>query len=508
MTPDLPVFHLARLTLETVTPLSIGTGATDGVFDVQLVRDANGLPAIPGSSLAGVLRHLYLLTDEGEPEQATTDKIHALFGYQEGDEGEASKLHISWGVIQDSKGKPVEGLLLDPSAAECLQKDNLLKVAMATADTPVFRDRVRISHRGAAEKRGKFDRSVLPAGYRFSVELSLWSKQKADPRWNEILNLLGHPLFRIGAGTRAGLGKLKMVQAHTGSFNLKDKQDRKAFAKLDPSLAKVEDLQAFTVQPKPSTRFITAKLTLTPKGFWRIGQGDTPHLTDGSGKPADLLPKTEQRVAWGKDRQGQLEGQPTCKALLVPATSLKGSLAHRVAFHANRLAGYWAEEHLEAIADYDKSKHCEAVKHLFGYARDDRPTSDGDEGAKNQPKGQAGKIWIDDAFVEFDPSDLQLMMHNAIDRFSGGVREHFLFSEELVWKKPVTINMVIDTMVIDTMKELDILTRGALQHTLLDLKEGRLSLGGGAAKGHGFFDAKIKFSDSGNWLNGKTKESA
>ena len=33
MTPDLSVFHLARLTLETVTPLSIGTGASDGVFD-------------------------------------------------------------------------------------------------------------------------------------------------------------------------------------------------------------------------------------------------------------------------------------------------------------------------------------------------------------------------------------------------------------------------------------------------------------------------------------------
>jgi CRISPR/Cas system CSM-associated protein Csm3 (group 7 of RAMP superfamily) len=491
MTPELSVFYVARVTLETVTPLSIGTGAIDGVFDVQLVRDANGLPAIPGSSLAGVLRHLYWLTHEDDP--AVKQKIHGLFGYQEGDSGEASKLHISWGVMQDSKGKPVEGLLLGPQATNCLQGDKLLKVAIATADTPVFRDRVRISHRGAAEKMGKFDRSVLPAGYRFSVELSLWSHQVDDSRWGEILKLLGHPLFRIGAGTRAGLGKLKVVQANSGSFNLKDRQHRILFAKLDPSLARIEVLKPFLFQLITSPRFVTATLKLKPKGFWRIGQGDTAHCQDGSGKPADLLPKTEQRVKWNGGK-----AEIAVAELLIPASSIKGALAHRVAFHANRLNSYWAEEHQESIADYEKSEHCDAVKNLFGYARDDRPTKDGNEDKENQPKGQAGKIWIDDAFVEFNLGDLHLMMHNAIDRFSGGVREHFLFSEELVWKKPIIVNMLIDTDGLDNV------VRIALKNTLVDLQEGRLSLGGGASKGHGLFEATLQFSDKAAWLNGKT----
>ncbi len=92
MTPNLPFFYLARLTLETLTPLSIGTGAADGVFDVELVRDANGLPTIPGSSLAGVLRHLYWQT-YGESDK----EIQRLFGFQSLNEGEPSKLHVSWG---------------------------------------------------------------------------------------------------------------------------------------------------------------------------------------------------------------------------------------------------------------------------------------------------------------------------------------------------------------------------------------------------------------------------
>jgi len=46
--------RLLRLVLESVTPLSIGTGRGNGVFDNLLVRDPNGLPGIPGTSLAGV----------------------------------------------------------------------------------------------------------------------------------------------------------------------------------------------------------------------------------------------------------------------------------------------------------------------------------------------------------------------------------------------------------------------------------------------------------------------
>ena len=53
---DCSVVHIARFSLQARSALSIGTGGTDGVFDHPIVRDANGLPLIPGTSLAGVLR--------------------------------------------------------------------------------------------------------------------------------------------------------------------------------------------------------------------------------------------------------------------------------------------------------------------------------------------------------------------------------------------------------------------------------------------------------------------
>lgn len=37
------------------------------------------------------------------------------------------------------------------------------------------------------------------------------------------------------------------------------------------------------------------------------------------------------------------------------------------------------------------------------------------------------------------------MMHNAIDRFTGGVREHMLSSEELIWKKEIEVHLTLWT---------------------------------------------------------------
>lgn len=70
-----------------------------------------------------------------------------------------------------------------------------------------------------------------------------------------------------------------------------------------------------------------------------------------------------------------------------------------------------------------------------------------------------------------------------------------LFMEELVWGKGMEIQCVIATQGITDSARL------ALQAALDDLCQGRLSLGGGAGKGHGFFTGNIIWSDSGNWIN-------
>ena len=51
-----PYRSLARVVLEAKTPLCISSGEKDLVSDSMCIKDANGLPYIPGTTLAGVLR--------------------------------------------------------------------------------------------------------------------------------------------------------------------------------------------------------------------------------------------------------------------------------------------------------------------------------------------------------------------------------------------------------------------------------------------------------------------
>lgn len=486
MTPKFTHIYLVRVVLEAKTPLSIASGQADGVFDVALVRDANGLPAIPGSSIAGVLRHLYWSV-YGEAE------MKALFGWQEADQGDPSRLHVSWGAIQDSQGRPVEGLLLGKERTR-IETDPLLHAAWESAATPFNRDRVRVSHRGVAADKAKFDRAVLPAGYRFSAEISLVSEQARDPRWDRLIGLFAHPLFRVGGATRAGLGRLVPKKAFAGRFDLATPEGRAAFSALPPGLGESQGLKQVNIESNANDgRYVSAVLRLKPRAFWRIGQGESGRLDDDNGKTADLLPKLEPRVVW-KDGKWDVAADE----LLVPASSVKGALAHRVAFHANCLAGRWAEGFSpEALKTYDKSEECEEARTLFGFARDDRGGKEGDL------PGQAGRVFIDDAFVQYTKDDLQLMIHNSIDRFTGGVREHMLFTEELVWGKEVELALAVDTQGIDEA------SRCAFALALEDLCSGRLALGGGAAKGHGFFDGKIKWFDDAAWIgDGKPRKEA
>ncbi|KOR31460.1 hypothetical protein TI04_00725 [Achromatium sp. WMS2] len=466
MIPSLNHYYVARLTLETATPLSITAGGTDGVFDTVLVRDVNGLPTLPGSAVAGVLRHLFW-------ELFTEEDMHQVFGFQQQDTGAFSKLQVSWGYIQDSHGQPIEGLRYGNI------QDPLLQAALAEREFPVHRDQVRISHRGVIDQRGKFDRTVLPAGYRFSVELVLWSAINSDPYWQQVLALLKHPLFRLGGNTHAGLGALKLIKAHTGHFDLTDTKQRDAFTRLARSIGSTQGLTALvpkTIDVAKEERFVTAILHLTPRDFWRIGQGEHPNQIDLNGKFADILPKLEKRVVWENNI-----GKFTAANLLVPASSVKGALAHRVAFHANCRAGRWAT--VDKLTNYAKEDDPE-IRELFGFAGHDN----------SMAVGRVGRVLLNDAFVAFTPNDIQIMMHNAVDRFTGGVREHMLFSEELVWHKPIEMQIIIDTQGIGAT------ARDALQLALQDLCQGRLSLGSGMAKGHGLFTGTVTWSDGGQFI--------
>jgi len=475
--------RIARLVLEAVTPLSIGTGNPDGAFDTALVRDANDLPAIPGTSLAGVLRSLWT-------QQHGAESARQLFGFQHNDQGQASRLRVGWGHLLSSQGRAACGLLLGEDAAR-LKNDPLFADALRQRDEPVHRNRVRLTHRGAAADTGKFDRSVLPAGHRFAVELRLDSSaDEPETQWDALLALFAHPGFRLGGGTRAGLGRMRCLSVHTGRFDLRDIAQAKALHALGVDPSNTDRLALAPTPQIPAQHWIDATITLDARGLWRIGQGDLPLGNGGTqDKTPDLLPVTERRVQW----QGVRGALSASRELLLPAASLKGVLAHRMAFHARRFTGIWAEQDQARDKDGHPKLPAEVLA-LMGSVKDSTGQSEAEQ-------GWAGCLFIDDTYL---PTLTAVsLMHNSIDRFTGGVREHMLFEEQNVLGGKAQVRLAIDLRRLRAAADLngtnvEAIAR-AFRAALQDLCEGRLALGARSTSGNGFFRAELPAALANAW---------
>ena len=444
-----PHLKLARIVLEAVSPLSVASGRASLRFDTAIARDANGLPVIPGTSLAGVLKHLH--ADGGGDEKA-------LFGHarQRGADNatdQPSRVSVSWGCVLDSQGRAVEGLLAGEHAARA--GDPLL--ALLADEAPVARRRVRLNHKGAAdaEGRGLFDRSAVPRGTRFAFEIMLQADDagRLESEWQRLRQLFAHPALRLGGATRAGMGEVRCVRWHEAGFDLTQAGDYARFAALGRGVDEIEGLDERPLsEDGAATGWRRIRVRLEPVAGWRIGGMAGAPLNRHGDKEPDDVPHHEPVIVWdggwAKIRRGRA---------VAPASAVKGALAHRVAFHANRLAGRWGK-------DAPVGEDCPEVVELFGKAA-------GGEGA------HAGRVLISDAWLSDEPTTLW-QMHTSIDRFTGGVREGALFGEEVLWREKLNLEIWLREDVGETAVN-------ALEMALEDLTEGRLPLGADAARGHG-----------------------
>ncbi|HCF61172.1 MAG TPA: hypothetical protein DFS52_24640, partial [Myxococcales bacterium] len=209
---------VARVTIQALTPFVVGTGGGDDLRDSVCVSDANGLPTIPGSSIAGVLRHALAA---GEDPDRHPD-CRELFGYQERNEGASSRLEVSWAQVHDEDDRPV------PFRGARLSK------LLAFLATGVERDHVRLNARGAVDGKGKFDETLVPTGARFTFELII--EDPGEGELERILGLLARPELRLGGRSRRGFGAFELVRVRSRVFDLRKPDDRKAWAALPRAL--------------------------------------------------------------------------------------------------------------------------------------------------------------------------------------------------------------------------------------------------------------------------------
>lgn len=445
-------FEMARVTIEAVTPLTVSTRTASDLDDSVCVTDANGYPTIPGTSLAGFLRDAW----EANGVTPTND----LFGFQDGDQGASSRLEVSWALCHDATDTPVQPLRRAPP-------DEVLEFLALG----VQRDHVRLNARGAADERGKFDERLVPRGARFTFELLLKSPRPGE--LERLLDILASKHARLGGRTRRGFGRFIVVRADTARFDLRVKDCRELWVRVPVDLheALPEGFARVKSPDVSMAHHISVSLQLEAVDFWVFGGGDPTRPAHADARRVrDILPMSESSVRW-KEQGGRWRGSVCKNLVLVPASSVKGALRHRVAFHARRLARKFAGS--EQIADEP-----EEVLQWFGRIR-------GGSGAA--VSGHPGRVFLSDLYLPLGtrasvdgPVDGTLQ-HVSIDRFSGAPISGALFSEAPLFKGAVTLEVVLN------VKDMDELARAAMGAALDDLCQGRLALGAGSSRGHGYF---------------------
>lgn len=455
--------HVARFTIQTRTPLSVGSGRSGTFADNDVVRDANDLPAIPGTSLAGALRAAYASTHGRED----AERLFGRGGAH--DDARRSSVRVSWASIHNQENRPVPPRLA-PGAVDA---DPVLRFARGL----VVRDHVRIQHRGVADGRGKFDRSSVPAGARFTFEVELEGDASSVNDLERIAGLVASPTLRLGGRSRAGLGSFTPVdrQWRMRSFDLRSRKELDDYVAHPRHVSSPGALRVMDLPQPRGERHVEVSLKLRPLEPYQFAGG-----TDDAEKAPDILPVRETRIRW-QGGQGFL-GEPE---FLAPGTSLKGALKHRAAFHLRVRSGKWAHTQTDAQretrADIDvwSPERLEGLEALMGRVHE---ASESDHSELED--GTPGLVYIDDVWL--GARKTAEFAHVSLDRFTGGPMPGALFTDRAVIDGHLAIRILIR---LPEDQHVPAQARAAFRDAVRDLAEGRLQVGAGAGRGYGWFEA-------------------
>lgn len=438
---------LARFIIEAKTPLAVGSGDKDITTDALVATDVNGLPYIPATSIAGVVRSMI-----GE------ENAKQFFGQQskKKEENKGSEIIFTEAKVLNSQGRVVDGLNM-----KAIQEDELLK---EYKDLPI-RQHIRINGRGVTDKSGKFDEQVVFAGTRFCFELEMVSDGDNYAAFDEVLQQVHSTTFRLGGGSRSGFGAIEIVSLQTRVLDLRKADELSLYLAKSSNLSEEwngwsEESNRQSVQ---DDSWVEYRLRLQPEDFFLFGSGF-------GDQDADMTPVKERKVLW-KECVGKLSEQ----LVLIPATSVKGALAHRTAFHWNLLNGYFVGTSKAKVGNDN-----EAVRLLFGYE---------EQTSKTQ---QRGNLLFSDIIKDTKVID-KVLNHVAIDRFTGGAIEGALFSEKTTYGKgdEFEVTVLAKREVLCHKSEKDVTLQEALEKALTDICKGLLPLGGGVNRGNGVFTGTL-----------------
>lgn len=374
---------ILQAAVETKTPLRISSGIDDGLTDILIMKNKQGQPIIPGTSIAGVIRmHIAELYNEAVAK--------AFFG------------SIDAGGNQSLLS--VENILL--SNAKMLYRDGVA----IDAET------------GVAIKGAKFDYEMLERGAKGTVFMEVTVrnaslkeapdgfvyKHSVNNDWvtdviYSVADLLATGI-KLGALTTKGFGKLEAdseVSVCTFDFSLADGAD--AWLKY---ITKHQ-------LPKASYTGNANNKLIAPNDF--IVQVECE-------LHSSLLVRA---IDWEQNEDKIVPVQMKSKGdYVIPGTSIKGVLRNS------------AKKILLSMSNYDMQKSTQFINKLMGFAND----ADG--------TGQKSRFTVEEAYIQLDKLEPIRQSRIRIDRFTGGVMNGALFTEEPVWQQDkgvstITLNFAV-----------------------------------------------------------------
>lgn len=465
-----PISHRYKIncTLEAVSPIHVGGMGDNALVDLPLAVNGRGEYYFPGTSLAGALRAWM--------QQWNLPYCEKLWGFQEerNDRG-----HASFVVVEDAP------------------------VHLPNGAIPEIRDGVGIDRDlGTAADRIKFDRAIVPRGSWFPLEMTLEVMRDGEPdqvQVKESINLLMTAIeygdVRLGAAKTRGLGRIRL-KGEPEIFH----QELLTPAGIIAALrGKSSDSYQYQRDRRVSPQ-LGFTITWKPRGAVMV-------KAEGEGIAVNILPLTsviDDKIA-----------------LVLPGSSIKGALR----FQAERiLRTLRIPEKASSTTSNDESDKAKQkffnrlelplIETIFGTSKTKEPAKN----SGTDPLPGLGALWVEDCWSQLqmmpqhwqaiaqasDDKNLrdaldnaglentQQAYHVAVDRWTGGAAEWFLYSNlepfSVQWDElHLTLNF-------NRLPKNEQLPAVALMLLILrDLSQNRIPLGYNTNRGMGAIEVKDIF---------------
>ncbi len=428
-------------TLEAVSPLIVGSGE-DELADIQLVRDWNGTPFIPGTAIAGAARH-YL--DEACASANGVEKglVNILFGQKAKKDNDTTQSLITF-YDAKPRGNIHEKLALrDGVALDFVTK--------------------------TAKKSEKYDYEIIERGQQFDFRIEVLFRACYNGNRNKmkgilfaLLTALNNGQIAFGAKTRRGFGMVKLIDENVLVLNTANSPDD------------VKHWMNFSWDDASSVWNDSSKdYTLTQLQHGTLTSLNVHHAEVSA---TFKIPYSILIRHYSSDPQDPDSAHLTLNGQsIIPGTSWNGALRHAI-YHLLR-------DLKQPEPAIDK-----ITNDLFGYV---------DETEK---EARASRVLVRESFI--DDGEQLAYTRNKVDRFTGGVVDSALFDEKPHYGGKVTLELSVKERKSDNPKTKG-WEIGLLLLALKDIGNGVQPVGGAANIGRGILegeqlrvdDHEVRFGD-------------